>query len=120
MLTELGLDLERIAFVGPLPSEAYGALLQATDCHVHLTAPFVLSWSFLEAMSVGCPLVASDAASVREALGGGAGHALRYAGGSARGRLLHHQRGHYLLPSALCPLPSAFCRSSDGDRGDAR
>jgi glycosyltransferase involved in cell wall biosynthesis len=73
MLAELDLDLGRVAFVGLLQPDRWRTLLQGTDCHVYLTVPFVLSWSFLEAMSVGCPLVASDAAPVREALGAGGG-----------------------------------------------
>ena len=34
--------------------------------HLYLTAPFVLSWSFLDAMSTGALIVASDCAPVRE------------------------------------------------------
>jgi glycosyltransferase involved in cell wall biosynthesis len=41
-------------------------VLQRSDAHVYLTAPFVLSWSMLESMSVGCLLVASDTDPVRE------------------------------------------------------
>ena len=76
MLAELTLDPARTHFVGLLPGDAYRRLLQATDAHVYLTLPFVLSWSFLEAMSIGAPLVASDNAPVREAVGDSDGAAL--------------------------------------------
>lgn len=69
MLGELGLDRARLRFTGLLPRAQHRALLQGTDLHVYLTVPFVLAWSFIEAMSVGAPLLASDAAPVREALG---------------------------------------------------
>lgn len=69
MLAELDLDLSRVHFTGLLPQDRYRLLLQGTDAHVYLTVPFVLSWSFLDAMSAGCPLVASDTAPVREAAG---------------------------------------------------
>jgi glycosyltransferase involved in cell wall biosynthesis len=41
-------------------------VLRASDVHVYLTVPFVLSWSLLDAMSTGCLIVASDTAPVRE------------------------------------------------------
>lgn len=66
MLRELDLDLSRIHFVGNLPYAEYIKLLQVSRCHVYLTYPFVLSWSLLEAMSVGCCIVASDTAPVKE------------------------------------------------------
>ncbi|MEM9011661.1 MAG: glycosyltransferase [Pseudomonadota bacterium] len=66
MLDELALDLSRIHFTGLLPRKDYVRLLQATDVHFYASTEFVLSWSMLEAMSVGCLLVASDTAPVRE------------------------------------------------------
>lgn len=54
-----GYDKERVHFVGSLNRTDYKNLLQASSCHVYLTRPFVLSWSMLEAMSFGLPLVAS-------------------------------------------------------------
>ncbi|MEM7238825.1 MAG: glycosyltransferase [Pseudomonadota bacterium] len=72
MLAELDLDPARTHFTGALPRPDYITVLQASDAHVYLTIPFVLSWSFIEAMSVGCPMVASDVAPVREAAEGSA------------------------------------------------
>lgn len=68
MLRELDLDLTRIHFVGNLSYPEYIKLLQVSRCHVYLTYPFVLSWSLLEAMSVGCCVVASDTAPVKEVI----------------------------------------------------
>jgi glycosyltransferase involved in cell wall biosynthesis len=67
VLAELaGRDLSRLHFCGPLEGEQWLTLLRATTVHVYLTVPFVLSWSLLEAMSAGSPIVASDTAPVRE------------------------------------------------------
>ena len=68
MLLELTgqLPMDRIHFLGALPHADYLRVLQVSACHVYLTYPFVLSWSCLEAMAVGCPLVASATAPVRE------------------------------------------------------
>jgi glycosyltransferase involved in cell wall biosynthesis len=52
--------------VGSLPYTHYRTLLRAGTTHVYLTRPFVLSWSFLEALSCGCLVVASDTEPVRE------------------------------------------------------
>lgn len=66
MLKELDLDLNRVHFVGGLPFNEYIKLLQITSAHVYLTYPFVLSWSLLDAMSCGCPIVASNTKPVLE------------------------------------------------------
>lgn len=68
MLAELDLDLDRVHFVGLLPYGKYRELLQASQTHVYLTVPFVLSWSMIEAMAAGCPMVVSDTPPVREAV----------------------------------------------------
>jgi len=70
MLTELGtkLDLKRVHFVGMLGYQEYLTLLQVSSVHVYLTYPFVLSWSFIEAMASGCLIVGSATAPVLEVL----------------------------------------------------
>lgn len=59
-------DLSRVHFVGTLPYKDFVSLLQVSMVHVYLTYPFVVSWSLLEAMSLGCAVVASDVAPVCE------------------------------------------------------
>ena len=61
-------DWRRVHFLGIIPYESFIPLLQLSTVHVYLTYPFVLSWSLLEAMSVGCAIVASDTQPLREAI----------------------------------------------------
>lgn len=100
------LDMSRVHFVGRLAPEAYINLLQVSSAHVYLTYPFVLSWSLLEAMAVGCEIVASDTAPVRE--------------------VIEHQRNGVLVPfsdpAALTEaVAAALSRRGHGGHGsDAR
>lgn len=61
-------DWARVHFLGHIAYQHFIALLQVSTVHVYLTYPFVLSWSLLEAMSVGCAIVASDTQPLREAI----------------------------------------------------
>jgi glycosyltransferase involved in cell wall biosynthesis len=61
-------DWSRVHFVGHLPYAQFVTLLQLSTVHVYLTYPFVLSWSLLESMSVGCAIVASDTKPLHEAI----------------------------------------------------
>jgi glycosyltransferase involved in cell wall biosynthesis len=60
------IDWDRVHFLGRVPYGSYLSLLRISRCHVYLTVPFVVSWSLLEAMSLGATIVAADVAPVRE------------------------------------------------------
>jgi len=64
-------DPERVHYVGLLPEHEFAKMLQISSLHVYLTIPFVLSWSMLNAMSVGARVLASDSKPVREAISEG-------------------------------------------------
>lgn len=67
-LERANLDPARVKFLGLIPPQQLARLFRITDCHVYLTVPFVLSWSLLNALACGAPVVASDTAPVREAI----------------------------------------------------
>lgn len=60
------IDLSKFKFIGRLPQEELATLLAASDLHIYLTVPFVLSWSMMDAMSCGAVVLGSDTAPVRE------------------------------------------------------
>ncbi len=64
-------DLRHLHFLGYLPPATLAQLLARSNLHIYLTAPFVLSWSLLNAMSCGCTVLASDTAPVREVIADG-------------------------------------------------
>jgi glycosyltransferase involved in cell wall biosynthesis len=62
------IDLSRVHFVGNLGYANYIRLMQISKVHVYLTYPFVLSWSLIEAMSIGCAIVASNTGPLLEVI----------------------------------------------------
>lgn len=70
MLDELGdrIDLSRVHFLGRIPYNEYLSVLQVSRVHVYLSYPFVLSWSFLEAMAAGAIVVGSRTEPVEEVI----------------------------------------------------
>ena len=61
-------DLDRFMFTGRVLPEQLAAIFRLSDLHIYLTAPFVLSWSLLDAMASGCVVLASDVPPVREVI----------------------------------------------------
>ncbi|MBF9234778.1 glycosyltransferase [Microvirga alba] len=61
-------DWSRVHFVGRLPYDQFVKVLQISSAHLYLTYPFVLSWSLVESMALGCRIVASDTDPVREVI----------------------------------------------------
>ena len=59
-------DARRFRFLGQVPADELADILSLSDLHVYLTAPFVLSWSLLDALACECVVLASDTAPVRE------------------------------------------------------
>ena len=63
-----GYDESRVHFLGRVAPTDLATLLAASDLHVYLTVPFVLSWSMINAMSCGAVVLGSDTAPVREVI----------------------------------------------------
>jgi glycosyltransferase involved in cell wall biosynthesis len=59
-------DLSRFHFLGQIPPLDLAQLLAATDLHIYLTVPFVLSWSMVNAMSCGAVVLGSATGPVQE------------------------------------------------------
>ncbi|MEM1340783.1 MAG: glycosyltransferase family 4 protein [Pseudomonadota bacterium] len=65
---ELGdrMDWSRVHLLGRVPYSDFCKIIQIGRCHVYMSMPFVLSWSFIEAMSMEATVIGSDTAPVRE------------------------------------------------------
>lgn len=66
MLSNDDYPLDRILFLGRIPPDQLATLFSISDLHIYLTAPFVLSWSLMDALACGATVMASDTAPVRE------------------------------------------------------
>ena len=61
-------DWARVHYLDRIPYQHFVKVLQLSTVHVYLTYPFILSWSLLEAMSIGCSIVASATPPVDEVI----------------------------------------------------
>lgn len=66
LLERFPLEGTRVRFTGWLSEIDLLKALQASTVHVYLTRPYVLSWSFLQSLSAGCAVIASNTAPVLE------------------------------------------------------
>lgn len=66
VLSQDNYDLDRILFPGRLPPERLARLLSISDLHIYLTVPFVLSWSLMNSLACGAPVLASKTEPVEE------------------------------------------------------
>ena len=55
-----GVERERIHIAGHLPYPELIRLLQCSACHLALSYPYTLSWSWLEAMACGAPVITNQ------------------------------------------------------------
>jgi len=72
------IDWQRVHLLGALPYPDLLALFQVSAVHVHLTYPYTLSWSVLEAMACGAAVVGSASAPLTD--------------------LIHHEHNGLLVP----------------------
>lgn len=70
-LSQVEVDLSRFVFIDFLEPDKLAEIFNISDLHFYLTAPFVLSWSLIDALSCGCVVLAADAEPVCEVIENG-------------------------------------------------
>lgn len=61
-----GADLSRFLFLGHVEPEVLADLLSISDLHIYASVPFVVSWSFFNALSSACVTLSAETEAVRE------------------------------------------------------
>jgi glycosyltransferase involved in cell wall biosynthesis len=90
-------DRSRVHFLGRVPHDRMLAALRLSTAHVYYSYPFVLSWSLAESLALGCYVIGSDTAPLRDAIEDG-----------VNGRLLP-----FFDPAALSEALIAACREPE-------
>ena len=73
----IGVDRSRIHRLGHLNHQEMLQLLQCSACHVALSYPYTLSWSVLEAMACGAPLISNHGSPIATELGSTASNTIK-------------------------------------------
>ena len=60
--------IERIKFLGRVDYRSLLSVFAISSAHIYFTYPFVLSWSMLEAMAMGCLIIGSKTEPVEEVI----------------------------------------------------
>jgi glycosyltransferase involved in cell wall biosynthesis len=66
VLAQDNYDLRRFVFTGTVSPHELVRIFSLGDLHIYLTAPFLVGWSFFDALACGCTMLASDVPPVRE------------------------------------------------------
>jgi glycosyltransferase involved in cell wall biosynthesis len=61
-------DLSRFVFLDQIEPEQLAEVFCMSDLHLYPTVPFVLSWSFFNALACDCAVLAADVPPVREVI----------------------------------------------------
>jgi glycosyltransferase involved in cell wall biosynthesis len=65
-IADVPFDRSRVHFLGRVPYKVHRRLLQVSSLHVFLSAPYVMSWSAMEALASGCLVLGWDAKPLTE------------------------------------------------------
>lgn len=68
LVRDMGLNDPRVHFLGRIRYADFIRLMQITTAHVYSSRPFVLSWSLIEAMSLGAVIVGARNPAVEEVI----------------------------------------------------
>ena len=90
MLDELGeqIDRKRVHLFGRIPHDQLQKLYRRSDLHVYLSKAFVLSWSLLEVMACGTPVLAEANQMMEELIEPGVNGALWRGGPESLGKAI--------------------------------